>query len=178
MKYNAAGFTLLELLIVIFIIAVLSSLALPYYQNVKAKQEMYFISDAFPMLFRIARQEAFTRHQDIVICPSYDGERCSANTMAWEKSILVFVDLNQNRQKDQKDALLQRQDLNIRYARLSYSGARHANYLMFKQNNALPQGSQGSFYYCSTQNASLHRRIVLSAMGHSRVEQNVESCSL
>lgn len=55
-------------------------------------------------------------------------------------------------------------------------GARHANYVMFKNSNALPQGSQGSFYYCSLVDKSLNRRIILNGMGLHRVEK-METCN-
>lgn len=175
MKLNQRGLSLIELLVVIVIIAIIASLATPMYHRWRAGQEMRDVSHVIPSLVRVAKVEAFSRKHDIVLCPSVDGQQCTDH-LKWEKNILMFVDVNQNRQREADEELLLNYELNIKYAKLTRLGARHANYIMFKQSNALPQGSQGSFMYCSTMDDSMHRRIVLNSSGITRIEETT-NCS-
>lgn len=169
------GISLVELIVVIAIIAIVASLATPAFHRWRAGEEMRLITHVIPSLIRSSKIEAYSRKQDVVLCPSVDGQQCTDNLL-WEKNILMFVDVNQNRKKDVNEELLNIYPLNLKYGKLSRLGARHANYIMFKQSNALPQGSQGSFNYCSNLGYELHRRIVLNASGITRVEETA-SCS-
>lgn len=172
------GFTLIELLLVIAILLIFFTIAVPKYQSLRAKQELQDISDLIPNVLRLAKNEAFLRHQDIVVCPSLDQTSCFSSSMnEWKKYILLFVDVNQNRRKDANEQTIAVYPLHLNYATLHRSGARNANYIMFKRSNALPQGSQGSFSLCFAQDSHLNRRIVLNAMGHIRID-SIKDCAV
>lgn len=170
--FTQRGLSLMELIVIIVIIAIIASLATPAYHRWRAGDEMRRVIHVIPSLIRVSKIEAYTRKNDIVLCPSMDGIQCTDHLL-WEKNILMFVDGNQNRQKDSDEELLNNYELNIKYGKLSRLGARHANYIMFKQSNALPQGSQGSFRYCSNTDIDFNRKIVLNASGVTRVEDVV-----
>lgn len=169
------GITLIEIMITIVIIVILASIAIPQFQMLMARQEMQKITYLIPQVLQSARQEAFIRRKDVVVCPSIDAEQCT-NQSLWQGYILIFVDGNKNRQKDTHELVIATHPVDIKYAALTRLGARHANYIMFKQSNALPQGSQGSFIYCSLVDKSLNRRIILNASGWPRMEK-IEVCS-
>lgn len=170
-----SGISLVELIVVIAIIAIVASLATPAFHRWRAGEEMRQVIHIIPSLVRSSKIEAYSRKQDIVLCPSVDGQQCT-NSLFWEKNILMFADNNQNRQKDANEELLNVYPLDLKYAKLSRLGARHANYIMFKQSNALPQGSQGSFSYCSNISHQFNRKIVLNASGITRIEKAL-SCN-
>lgn len=175
LQQKQRGLTLVELMVVIMIIAIIASVAIPYFQSILAKQEMRNVSFLVPHILLNARHEAFIRRQDVVVCPSVDGIACTNHSL-WQHYVITFVDSNRNRQKDEHELLLSNHYLNLKYATLTRLGARHANYIMYKQSNALPQGSQGSFMYCSLIEQTLNRRIVLNAMGLTRIESSA-TCS-
>lgn len=172
---NQKGLTLIELIVVIAILAIIATVAIPRIQLMLARQEMQNISLLIPQVLRTARNEAFMRRKDIVVCSSNDGLICTNHSL-WQEHIIIFVDANHNRQKDIHEELILSHYLNVKYATITRIGARHANYIMFKNSNALPQGSQGSFYYCSLIDKSLNRRIILNGMGWHRIEK-LNSCS-
>lgn len=171
-RLKQIGFTLIEIVVTIAIISIITMMAMPRIQSLLAQQEMSKITMLIPQILRSARHEAFLHRKDVVVCSSIDGEKC-ANHSLWQDYVIVFVDSNKNRQRDNHELLLKNEELDLKYATMTRLGARHANYIMFKQSNALPQGSQGSFYYCSFVDKSLNRRIVLNGMGWYRIEKVV-----
>ena len=166
------AFTIVELIICIAMIAILVSIALPYFHDYRSKQEAKNIPIKLSQINRYARSQAAVFHQNIVICPSQDSLSCQANQ--WNKNMLVFIDKNKNRQVDTGEQILQIDVLNLKYGNLSWRGALSLPSVTYQAHTALPIGSNGSFYYCST-HLSNQQRIVLSKMGHIRIE-SLSSC--
>ncbi|MDR6628947.1 type IV fimbrial biogenesis protein FimT [Acinetobacter lwoffii] len=166
------AFTIVELIICIAIIAIVASIALPYFHEYRSKQEAKNIPIKLSQINRYARSQAAVFHQNIVICPSQDSLSCQANQ--WNKNMLVFIDKNKNRQVDTGEQILQIDVLNLKYGNLSWRGALSLPSVTYQAHTALPIGSNGSFYYCST-HLSNQQRIVLSKMGHIRIE-SLSSC--
>ncbi|MCO8095072.1 GspH/FimT family pseudopilin [Acinetobacter lwoffii] len=171
-KKITRAFTIVELIICIAMIAILVSIALPYFHDYRSKQEAKNIPIKLSQINRYARSQAAVFHQNIVICPSQDSLSCQANQ--WNKNMLVFIDKNKNRQVDTGEQILQIDVLNLKYGNLSWRGALSLPSVTYQAHTALPIGSNGSFYYCST-HLSNQQRIVLSKMGHIRIE-SLSSC--
>ena len=171
-KKITRAFTIVELIICIALIAIIASIALPYFHEYRSKQEAKNIPIKLSQINRYARSQAAVFHQNIVICPSQDSLSCQANQ--WNKSMLVFIDKNKNRQVDVDEQILHIDALNLKYGNLSWRGALSLPSVTYQAHTALPIGSNGSFYYCST-HLSSQQRIVLSKMGHIRIE-SLSSC--
>ncbi|MCO8096595.1 GspH/FimT family pseudopilin [Acinetobacter lwoffii] len=171
-KKITRAFTIVELIICIAMIAILVSIALPYFHEYRSKQEAKSIPIKLSQINRYARSQAAVFHQNIVICPSQDSLSCQANQ--WNKNMLVFIDKNKNRQVDVDEQILHIDALNLKYGNLSWRGALSLPNVTYQAHTALPIGSNGSFYYCST-HLSSQQRIVLSKMGHIRIE-SLSSC--
>lgn len=171
-KKITRAFTIVELIICIAMIAILVSIAIPYFHEYRSKQEAKNIPIKLSQINRYARSQAAVFNQNIVICPSQDSVSCQANQ--WNKNILVFIDKNKNRQVDVDEQILHIDALNLKYGNLSWRGALSLPSVTYQAHTALPIGSNGSFYYCST-HLSNQQRIVLSKMGHMRIE-SLPSC--
>lgn len=171
-KKITRAFTIVELIICIAMIAILVSIALPYFHEYRSKQEAKSIPIKLSQINRYARSQAAVFHQNIVICPSQDSLSCQANQ--WNKNMLVFIDKNKNRQVDVDEQILHIDALNLKYGNLSWRGTLSLPSVTYQAHTALPIGSNGSFYYCST-HLSSQQRIVLSKMGHIRIE-SLSSC--
>ena len=87
-----SGFTLFELLIVTFMIAVLAVIAVPRYQNYLAAVRLAGHAQFTLETLRLARIEAVTRDIPVSICPSTNGIDCMDTP--WEQGWLVFSDEN------------------------------------------------------------------------------------
>lgn len=166
------AFTIVELIICVAVLEILTSIALPYFHKYQSRQEAKQIPIKLSAVNRYARSQAAVFHQNIVICPSQDSLSCHPNQ--WNKNILVFIDKNKNRQVDTGEQILQIDVLNLKYGNLSWRGALSLPSVTYQAHTALPIGSNGSFYYCST-HLSNQQRIVLSKMGHIRIE-SLSSC--
>lgn len=165
------GFSLIELLTCLAVIAILSSLAVPTFQHIAAKQEFKSIQSLIQQQTRLARSHALTVHQDIVICAAGDIKSCSNNQ--WQHGLLMYVDLNQNRKLDSEDNVLYYSSTALKYGLLSWHGnATHPHQLVFQADTGLPRGSQGSFRYCSFKYPELSHDFALGAMGHITVSES------
>ncbi len=129
------AFTIVELIICVAVLAILASIALPYFHEYQSRQEAKQIPIKLSAVNRYARSQAAVFH----------GEQ------------ILHIDA-----------------LNLKYGNLSWRGALSSPSVTYQAHTALPIGSNGSFYYCSAQLSS-QQRIVLSKMGHIRVE-SLPSC--
>ncbi len=73
--------------------------------------------------------------------------------------MLVFIDKNKNRQVDVDEQILHIDALNLKYGNLSWRGTLSLPSVTYQAHTALPIGSNGSFYYCSTHLSSQQRII-------------------
>lgn len=84
----ASGFTLIELMVVISLIAILMGLAAPNFINARRNSELAATANEFLAALTAARAEAMKRQQRTFVVPA-DG----AN---WTSGWIAFVDVNNN----------------------------------------------------------------------------------
>lgn len=85
------GFTLLELLVVMSIVAILASVAIPTMETSRKSRAVESHLRAISSAFRLGRGEAVSRAKIVTMCASKDAETCGAN-VDWKDGWLVFVD--------------------------------------------------------------------------------------
>ncbi len=95
MKKLNSGFTLLELMITVAVLAVVLSLAAPGMQSMLESSQLKSTSEIFARSLTYARTEAATLHEQIVVCPSKDAKNCTT-TAEYEIGIIIFSDKNGN----------------------------------------------------------------------------------
>ncbi|WP_407305727.1 GspH/FimT family pseudopilin [Acinetobacter sp.] len=161
------GFTLVELIVTLAILAIMMTMALPYFHDIMAKQEIKNITHKLISSIQLAKSHAAIHHTNVVICPSQNKINCQASY--WNSGFIVFLDTNKNRQVDTQEKIIYTESTELKYGNLDWRGTLSIPSLTFQASNGLPNGSNGSFYYCSTYQQT-HYKILLSRMGHTRIE--------
>lgn len=95
MKKNT-GFTLVELMITLFIISILLTVGLPSLRSYAQSNQLIASSNELLSALHIARSEAIRLNSRVSICDSSNGTSCS-NTGDWKNGWIVFVDANGDR---------------------------------------------------------------------------------
>ncbi len=96
-----AGFTLIELIITVAVMAILMTLAAPSFQRILAKNRVEGLASELSAALNLARSEAIKRGATVTVCKSSNtsaavtatAPACDTSTTAtWPDGWLVFVD--------------------------------------------------------------------------------------
>ncbi|MRI33720.1 type IV fimbrial biogenesis protein FimT [Endozoicomonas sp. OPT23] len=86
-KKISQGFTLVELMVTVAILAILSSIAYPGFQNSILNSRMTSQSNTFLAAFQFARSEAASRNLSTMVCGSNDQQTC--NQPDWSTGFII-----------------------------------------------------------------------------------------
>ncbi len=100
------GFTVIELLIVIAVVAIMLSWAMPSLKGTLARNQLLGQANELASAMALARSEAVTRGTQAGVCASANGTTCSGSSNDWDKFILVFVDQDRGSDFDNTEPLL------------------------------------------------------------------------
>lgn len=167
-KKYVKAITLLELIVCVSIVGIIASIALPHFHSMMARQESQRIKQYLQQSFQYSKTQARLYRSRVVMCASLNGTECQNNR--WSDGFIIFNDQNQNNQVNDTEEVLVHQRLDLKYGALRWNGALSRPNVFFNAEQGLPNGSNGSFYYCSHY-LSQHERIILNNMGHSRTER-------
>lgn len=108
---KTSGFTLIEALVVLSIVAVLMGLAAPSFKSMIQSNNMTSAVNSFLMDMRFARSEAIRRGGDVVMCRSSNPEAASptcgsGSGIGWESGWIIFHDLNGNGNRTSTEPIL------------------------------------------------------------------------
>lgn len=142
-----AGFTLIELIVTIAVLAIIVSIATPSILTTLANMEAKRVRKDITNTLTTAKAESLIRRQDVTACLVNKRDRCRKNS---QESLLLFIDSNNNQKFDaNSDTLLKRQALNSNYGSLHLRvGNRH--YIRFAGDSGKPRGFFGHIKYCPT----------------------------
>lgn len=160
------GFTLLELLLTLIILATMTTIALPSFittlRNWEAKEVRSHITDGF----RTAKAHSFMQRQDTILCLADANYQCHKQAKEY---LLIFSDIDGNHQFNSAiNQMILQQPLHLDYGRV-YLHAGKRNYIKFFGDSGLPRGHFGHIKYCPN-NHSIHNmyQISLNQQGNHR----------
>ncbi|MEM0909393.1 MAG: GspH/FimT family pseudopilin [Pseudomonadota bacterium] len=102
------GLTLIELMVVVAVSAILVGVVAPNVQNITNRNQVTSDINSTSAALRFARFTAVDQLKDVVVCPSANFATC--NTADWDLAKIVFIDRNENGNRDANEALLHTTD--------------------------------------------------------------------
>lgn len=92
-KHIFAGFTLAELMVVIVITAILTTLGVKSYQTIMANSQATQLATALNASLRLAKNEAIHRNTNVIICATYaiGGLDCEDSAGTWQYGWMVWT---------------------------------------------------------------------------------------
>ncbi len=103
-RANDAGFTLLELMVTVAVLAILAAIALPNFQGVLRANRVATASNDLLAALSLARSEAIKNTHGAGVCASTAGTACDGAT--WAEGWLVWADTNGNQLFDGSETVL------------------------------------------------------------------------
>lgn len=85
------GFSLVELMVTLAVLAILTMVAVPSFRDTIRRNRVSAASNALYADLHYARSEAINRGQLVSLCPSNDGSNCTAGGAAWDTGWLVYT---------------------------------------------------------------------------------------
>jgi type IV fimbrial biogenesis protein FimT len=170
------GFTLLEALVVLALLAVLLSLAAPSLQGLRHKHQMQSQAEQLQSSLMLARTEALRRQQRVTLCvresAAGGGPDC-ATAGTWAQGWVVFVDGNDNGRREAAEAVLQLQEALPGFLTLQGNATvdRYISYGPQGRSQSTTGAFQaGTLTLCGEGQAHVWR-VVINAVGKPRLEK-------
>ncbi|EMP53924.1 type-4 fimbrial pilin related signal peptide protein [Marinobacter santoriniensis NKSG1] len=173
------GFTMIELIITIVILAIVASYAVPSFQQTVLNNRLTAQINEVSSLIAYARSEASKLDSGVItVCSSTDSASCSGNA-AWETGWIVFRDMDGDRTVDAGDD----QILKVGGAlsggntfRIVDLTSDSGGYVQFASNGfPIPSATgnaAGTFVVCDDRGASEARAVVVNISGQTRLARD------
>lgn len=102
------GFTLIEMMMTIAVVAVLMSIAIPSFSSFIKNSRLTSAANDLLRAYQVARTEAIKRQKTVVVCASDNPTSATASCSedAFSTGWIVFEDTNQNSDRDAGEALI------------------------------------------------------------------------
>jgi type IV fimbrial biogenesis protein FimT len=162
---HGSGFTVLECLIVISILAILLVQGIPALRDYGLRQRMSAAMHGLHSHLAMARNDAVRFNSEIVACPGNKESGCRPDSN-WDFGWLVFDDFNGDHQFQTTEQLLAAEP-GLEHIMIRSSSGR--TYLRFVANGSAP-GSNSSISFCDVRGPLAARKLVVSNLGRIRRE--------
>ena len=140
-KYH--GFTLLELLLTIAIVAILGAISIPYLHDIATQHRRIVEQKRLVSAINTARSMAISHGRFVTLCPSVDNRRCTSD---WQQPLMIFIDGDIKAEVDQQDYLL-RAINDLSYGTLQLKAFPSKRYFRFHPDG-FTDNQNGTFSYC------------------------------
>jgi type IV fimbrial biogenesis protein FimT len=161
---QSRGFTLLELVMSVSILAVLGALTAPAFTEMWLNAQRTSAVNGFIHSVFLARSTALQTGRTVTVCRSSDGRTCSHHTLDWQVGWIVFIDTDDDHppMRDPNERVL-----DVMYAwrggkissnRTSYSFRPHIHRVV-----------NGSMVFCDRRGSPQARAVIINSAGRPRV---------
>ncbi len=174
MQAQKNGFTLIEMMITIALLAIFVALAGPSFREIIVNNRAQANANLLVTSLNLARSEALKTNAQVTLCKSTDGVAC-ATAGTWDGGWIVFADLDADEVADVGELVVQvQQNLGSGY---TLAGNAATNWMAYRADGSTLNNSGGlganTFFLCPGDVGDIEyaRQIVLSATGRARVEK-------
>ena len=169
-RHLKAGFTLIEMLVTISVMATLLAIGVPsFIATITSNRLTSQINDLVADI-SYARNESATRSARVAVCVSIDGTTCAAADTPWERGRIVFVDVNANGSRESAEPRLKVTPELTGASSLVLSGFPNAGFIRFRPFGGLDPATAGSFKLCSAASAT-GRQVSVGITGRPAAKQ-------
>ncbi len=156
-RVGVGGFTLLELMVTITIVAILGALAAPSFQTMIHANRTRSVASELLATLNLARSEAARRGQPVSICRSSNGSSCSSSGTGWDQGWIAFVNVDNDKPavRDSNELILQVKQ-NLPTGVTVRPNSNFTNYLTYSRTGLANQ--MGTFVICAGSDADLKKR--------------------
>ena len=178
MKQRVRGFTLIELMVSIGILAILVAVAIPSFTSVMVNYRLTSIANTFVASAQLARSEAIKRNSRVTMCKSADGTTC-AMTGGWEQGWILFQDVDNNAVKGSTEVLIHA-EIALPANFLTTAGDNYISFTASGGSELISGAFQATTVTLCSQSAPVGpaRQMVLNSVGRLRVQKaTVSTCS-
>lgn len=158
------GFTLIELMIVIAVVAILLMIAVPAWSHARATAYSSAAKAALAGSVLDAVRHAANAGTEVVVCPSANGAAC-ADTVDWTGGWLAYADIDGDRTHDALETTVRQQRQLAGGVRLRSTNGRKQLVFQPSGGNA---GSNVTFTLCDSRGWAEATTLVLSNSGNLR----------
>ena len=154
---HQTGFTLIEMMITVSILAVILATAVPAMSEFLQRNKSNAVISQVRNLVALARENAVHHNCFTTICPSENNVNCSTNTQA---PLMVFSDCNRNRVIDGNDQLYRVMTPLPKNSELRWSFFPRRTYLQMTPQG-FTNGQNGTLIYCPANGEAKHARLLI-----------------
>ncbi|MEE2731106.1 MAG: GspH/FimT family pseudopilin [Pseudomonadota bacterium] len=156
------GFTIIELMITVALIAIIAAIGIPSFQDLMASNRVVASINELHAGLRLARIEAVKRNDTVVFCSTSDSASCSGT---WGNGWLVFHDADGDGSVDADELIRVGEGVHNGYSLTFSGGGTSISFLARGMTN----GQSGTFKLCDSEaDAGLARGIILLSTGATR----------
>lgn len=175
MTTKSRGFTLIELMVTISVLAILVTIGMPSLQTFIQNSRLQSQSASLIGDLNYARAEAVRLGSPVAVCASADGATCSGAAV-WETGWVVFNDRNSDNVVDAGELLRAAPALGGgNTLRAVAFGAGGGSWVRFNAQG-YSFDANATFRVCDTRGVANARGVVLSRQGRVRSDNNVGAC--
>lgn len=164
----AAGFTLLEITVTLAAAVITLGIGVPVIGNIIAANRVVSQVNALRGALYIARSEAIRRNQQVILCKSSDGQKCTKRA-SWSQGWIVFEDANQNKSRDSDESLILAHGALLNGHTLDYRGFGSHHYVIYRPTGFTQMN--GTFILCAPNSPGRSRALILIKTGRVRLSK-------
>ena len=165
---KAAGFTVIELLIVLAILGILLGIAVPGFTSLFAQSQQETTLSTLLRHHHLARSEAIKNNQIIMLCKSHDGRQCHSDS-SWQDGWIIFRDSDNNKQVSLQEPIIYVQQALHNNLTIKYRGFGSHHYVRYFPNGR--STTNGTFTLCNQHSEAYKKAFIISRTGRARISQ-------